>query len=162
MEVTGANGTLFMPGGRRFEIRNARGRIAGIESSSTPASSAINNKGKPRPTPAQLQQRRELLSRVISELKNWHFNAEHPPELRVFIEGDANERTSLTAKLALHAHDVEKNQHVLDEVGAEAEITGDLLTVTSLHATDSRGSLDGHLDYDTRRPRRPLRCALVT
>ena len=43
---------------------------------------------------------------------------------------------------------MEKNQHTLDELTAEAEITGDLLTITSLHATDSRGVLDGHLDYD--------------
>jgi hypothetical protein len=149
LEVTGANGTLLMPGGRRFEIRNARGRIAGIELILDARLIGYQQEGKTPPDPAQLQQRRELLSRVISELKNWHFNAEHPPELRIFIEGDANERTSLTAKLALHAHDLEKNQHVLAEVAAEAEISGDLLTVTSLHATDSRGSLDGHLDYDT-------------
>ena len=98
--------------------------------------------------PPSLEQRRELLARVIGELKQWHFDTEHPPAVRIFIEGDANERASLTAKLTLQAKGVEKNQHMLERFPPRRKSPGDLLTVTSLHATDSRGILDGHLDYD--------------
>ena len=48
----------------------------------------------------------------------------------------------------MQADRVEKNQHGLEDISAEAEITGDLLTITSLRAKDSRGSLDGRVDYD--------------
>ena len=148
LEVTGAYGTLFMPGGRRFEIRNARGRIAGIEvnlDARLIGYQATSN----RPTDSSpMTQHRELLARVIGELKQWHFDPKHPPQLRISLEGDANQPAALTAKLALLAQDVGKNQHLLTELAAEAEITGDLLTLTTLHAVDARGVLDGHLDYD--------------
>jgi hypothetical protein len=148
LEVTGANGTLLMPGGRRFEIHDARGRIAGIEVN---LDARLIGYQQTTETPAdnsQMEKNRELLSRVIGELKQWHFDTTHPPKLRISIDGDANHPSELIAKLALHAKDVEKNQHVLAEVSAEAEIIGDLLTVTALHAEDARGDLDGHLDYD--------------
>jgi hypothetical protein len=64
------------------------------------------------------------------------------------LEGDANEMSSFKAKFALRAHGMEKNQHLLETVAADAEITGDLLTITSLEASDTRGTLGGRLDYD--------------
>ena len=147
-EVTGVNGTLFMPGAQRFEIRNACGRIAGIEIFLNARLVGYQqNERKPSDT-SQMEKRRELFVRVMQELNQWHFDTTHPPQLRVSIESNANERTALSAKLALHAKGVGKNRHVLDEVAVEAEITGDLITLTSLNATDARGTLDGHLDYD--------------
>lgn len=147
LEVTGANGTLLMPGGRRFEIRNARGKIAGIAVNLDARLIGYQQTAESAPNTSQMEKHRELLVRVIDGLKQWHFSADHPPLLRIAIEGDANHPAELRAKLALLATNVEKNQHVLNEVSAEAEIAGDLLTVTALHAEDARGSLDGHLDY---------------
>jgi hypothetical protein len=148
LEVTDANGILLMPGGQRIEIHNARGRIAGIEVQLDVRLLGYQQNQGETSNASQREQRRELLTRVIEALKPWHFDTAHPPQLRVSIEGDASQRASLMVKLALHAQEVEKNQHVLHEVTAEAEITRDVLTVTSLHATDARGSLDGHADYD--------------
>jgi hypothetical protein len=148
LEVTDASGTLYMPGGRRFEVRNASGRIAGIKVSLNARLIGYQQEGENPNNASQRGKRRELLAKAIGELNKWHFDRDHPPEIRVFLEGDANENSSLTAKVTLLAKGVEKNQHELDEISAEAEITGDLLTVTSLHATDSRGKLEGHVDYD--------------
>lgn len=148
LEVTDANGTLFMPGGRRFEIHNASGRIAGIVVNLDARLIGYQQTTDSPPDTSQMEKRRELLARVIDELKQWHFSAGHPPQLRISIDGDANYPAALRAKVALLAASVGKNQHVLNEVAAAAEIAGDLLTVTSLHAEDARGTLDGHLDYD--------------
>ena len=148
LEVTGANGTLLMPGGRRLEIRNARGRIEGIDVSLNARLIGYRQESETPPTASEQGKRRELLARVIRELKQWHFNASPPPEIRVFLDGDANDGAALTAKITLLANGIEKNQHTLDEFNAEAEVTGDLLTVTSLHAKDSRGTLEGRGDYD--------------
>lgn len=148
LEISGANGILILPGGRRLEIQHARGRIAGIEVSLDARLTGYQSHGEPVPVESGLAKRRELLIRVIDELKKWRFDRVKPPQLRVFIEGDENESAALTAKLELRATRVGKNHHELKEVFAEASIAGDLLTVTALHAADARGTLDGRLDYD--------------
>jgi len=148
LEVTDANGTLLMPGGRRLEVRNATGRIEGIKVALDARLIGYQQDGEKPADDSQRGKRRELLARVIEELKKWHFAPDHPPEIRLFLEGDANQSASLTAKAKLTASGIEKNQHELSDLSAEAEISGDLLTITSLHARDARGTLEGHMDYD--------------
>ena len=148
LDVTDANGTLFMPGGRRLEIRNARGRIEGIEVSLDARLIGNRQDGEKSSGESSMGPSHELLTHIMEELRRWHFDTRHPPELRISVEGDANDPASLSAKLAIHVKGLEKNRHKIDDITAEAEITGDLITITSLHATDVRGSLDGHCDYD--------------
>jgi len=148
LDVIGANGTLFMPGRRRLEIRNARGRIEGIEVALDARLIGYRQDGEPPPDKVPMMPYHETLARIMEELGRWQFDPHQPPELRISVEGNVNDPASISAKLALHAKSLEKNHHTLDDIAAEAEIIGDLITVTSLHATDSRGSLDGHFDYD--------------
>lgn len=148
LEITNASGTLLMPGARRLEVRDAVGSIAGIQVSLNARLTGYQQAGAPPPADDQLGKRRRLLARVIEELRKWRFDAASPPKIAVFLDGNANQSSSLAAKITLHAKGIEKNQHLLEDLSAEAEINGDLLTVTSLHAKDSRGTLQGHLDYD--------------
>ncbi|MES2475413.1 MAG: AsmA-like C-terminal region-containing protein [Verrucomicrobiota bacterium] len=148
LDVTDANGTIFMPGDRRLEVRNARGNIAGIAVTLDARIIGYQQAGAPPPDEKNLGRRRELLAKVIEELGKWHFNEEAPPELVITMEGDANDRSSVRANVELRARDIEKNGHSLDHVSGTAELVGDLLTVTSLKATDDRGELDARADYD--------------
>ncbi len=148
LQVTGANGTLLMPGGRRLEIRQASGRIAGIDVELDARLIGYQQRGPAKGSGNSMGQRRRLLARVISELREWSFDARQPPRIRIQLEGDANDPSSLSSKITLAARKLEKNSHMLRQVTCEAELSGDLLTVTSLHATDALGSLDGRLDYD--------------
>ena len=148
LDVTGANATLLWPGKRRLEIRNGRCRIGGIEIALDARLIGYRQDGGKSSGDTNMGPPRELLTRITDELGRWHFDPRHPPELRISVEGDANDPASLAAKLALHVKGLEKNRHKLDDITADAEVTGDLITITSLHATDSRGSLDGHIDYD--------------
>lgn len=148
LEVTGANGTLFMPGDRRFEIRDAHGRIEGIDVNLDALIIGYQDRGQVPADDNQTGKRRMLLAKAIHEIKKWSFDPERPPSIRLSIEGDANESSSLVAKCALRATKIGKNEHRLAEISLEAEVTGDLLTITSLYARDSRGTLEGRLDYD--------------
>ena len=148
LEVTGANGVLLMPGERRFEIRSASGRIAGIDVKLNARLIGYQQEGETPSNATQRGKRRELLARIIHELKKWHFDDVNPPAITAFVEGNANDSSSLNAKLGFRAKRMEKNQHVLQDIAAEAQVTGDLLTVTSLRAIDSRGKLDCRVDYD--------------
>ncbi|HEX7260794.1 MAG TPA: AsmA-like C-terminal region-containing protein [Luteolibacter sp.] len=148
--VTDANGTVFMPGDRRLEIRDARGKIAGIDFTLNARIIAYQPTAPPSADESNMGLRRELLAKVLAELGKWHFNEKHPPSIRITIEGDVNERSSINAKLALEVRDMEKNHHVLDTVTAEADMAGDLLTITSIRATDPRGVFEGHIDYNIR------------
>jgi hypothetical protein len=148
LEVSGACGTLLMPGGKRLEIRDARGRIAGIEVSLNARLIGYRKSGDAAQESSDTGKRREILSRVLKQIEPWRFNENDPPRLTVFLEGNANNPSALNAKLTLDARHLEKNRHELKELHAEAEMTGDLLNLTSLHAEDSRGSLNGRFDYD--------------
>ncbi len=148
LEITNANATVFMPGNRRLEVRDAHGKIAGIQVKLDAQMIGYQQEG-PQPTyDPNVGKRRAAIAKIINELKLWSFDEKNPPTIEIQVEGDANQRSSIIAKLALHAGRVEKNGHVLNEVSAEADMAGDLLTVSSLHATDSRGDFDGHIDYN--------------
>jgi hypothetical protein len=148
LEVTGARGTLLMPGGKRLEIRDARGRIAGIEVSLNARLIGYQKSGDAAQQASDTGKRRQMLSRILKQIEPWHFDKDDPPRLAVFIEGDANDPSALSAKLTLDARSLEKNRHKLEELHAEAEMAGDLLNLTALRARDSRGSLNGRFDYD--------------
>lgn len=150
LNVTGANGTVLMPGGRRLEVRDARGKIAGIDVTLDARIIGYQQGGDHKPDDPDTGKRRRLLARVIKELETWHFDKNHPPSIRISAEGTVNNYSSIRAKLALKVHKMEKNGHVLDEISAEADMNGDILTVTSLRATDRRGVLEGRIDYDLR------------
>jgi len=148
LNISHANGVIYIPGGRRIAVRNATGFISGIQVS-LDARLIGQTDQKEIPSDNELLiKRRLIIAKVIGELKNWSFNEESPPHLRISLDGDANDPSSIVAKLSLLATDIGKNQHTLKEVSAAAEITGDLLTVTSLHAKDSRGTLEGRIDFD--------------
>jgi len=148
LQVTDASGTVFMPGDRRLEVRDAHGKIAGIDVKLDARMIGYQQNGKKPPDDSNLGKRRALLAKLLGELGKWHFDDKHPPAIQISVEGDVNNWSSVTAKVALQVKDMEKNGHRLDSVTAEADMAGELLTVTSLRATDRRGVLEGHVDYN--------------
>lgn len=148
LQVENASGTLLMPGGKRFEIRDARGRVSGIDVSMNARLTGRQASGKSGESAQERGERRELLARIFEELARWDFDTAEPPQLRVFLVADANRRDSLEARISLDAGDIAKHGHRLESFSADAEILGELLTITRIEAADSRGRLDGRLDYD--------------
>lgn len=147
LQVTNASGTFILPGPARVEIRNARGMISGIQLS---LNAKLSNEGSSGNKSGQKQSDNtlNLIAQVLKELKKWSFDSESPPELKVYIEGNTRKPESTTAKLTLVAKSVEKNQHRLDKISAAAEVSGKLLTITSLEAIDGQRKLSCHVDYD--------------
>ncbi len=150
LQVTDASGTVFMPGERRFEVRDARGKIAGIDVKLDARMIGYQQLAKNPPDDSYIGKRRALLAKLLGELEKWKFDEKHPPTIQLAVEGDANNWSSVTAKVVLQIKDMEKNGHRLDEVTAEADLAGELLTITSFRATDSQGVLQGHLDFNIR------------
>lgn len=150
LDITDANGTVFMPGDRRLEIRDAHGKIAGIDVTLNARLIGYQQESSKPPDDSNESKRRALLAQVIHELEKWNFDRNHAPALQITAEGDINDHASITAKISLRINGMEKNGHVLDEVTAQADMAGDVLTVTSLRATDSRGVFEGHIDYNLR------------
>lgn len=148
LEINGVNGSIFMPGNRRMEVRNASGTIEGIQVTLDAQMIGYRQDvNSPRNDKSE-GERRALLAHILDELKLWTFDAKHPPAVRIHVEGDINVRSSIIAKLAMRAKSVEKNGHTLDEVSASAELVGDILTISSLQATDPNGIFDGRIDYN--------------
>ena len=148
LQVTDASGTIYMPGDRRLEVRDARGKIAGIDVKLDARMIGYQQNGRNPPDDSNLGKRRALLAKLLGELGKWHFDEMHPPAIQISVEGDVNNWSSVTAKVALQVKGMEKNGHRLESVTAEADMAGELLTVTSLRATDRRGVLEGHVDYN--------------
>jgi hypothetical protein len=148
LDIHGLTGTLLMPGGRLLELRDARGTVAGIEVTLGARLLKYRDTGAPAQADPNKESRLRLFSQILKELKNWHFDTTHPPALRIFIEGDLSDGASLVARLALNAKAVEKNRHVIDEVTAEGNLTGSLLTLAAVRARDAHGSFEGRVDYD--------------
>ena len=148
LHVTDAEGTIFMPGDQRIEVRDAHGKIAGIDVAFNARIIWYKLDGPKPPDDSNLNKRRALMAKILSELEKWSFDEKRPPAVQITIDGDINDFSSLTAKLSLQIQKMEKNDHVLHQVSAEAEMTGDFVTVSSLRASDVNGIFEGHLDYN--------------
>ena len=148
LHVTDAEGTIFMPGDQRIEVRDAHGKIAGIDVALNARIIWFRQEGPKPPDDSNLNKRRALMAKILGELGKWRFDEKRPPAVQITLDGDINDFSSITAKLGLQIQTMEKNDHVLYQVSAEAEMTGDLVTVSSLRASDMNGIFEGHLDYN--------------
>jgi len=147
LDITEANGTILMSGNRRFQARNVHGKIAGIEVALN-ANLIYQQKAQPSADDNGAGKRQILLAHIVKELEKWSFDRAHPPLVQISLEGDLSDSSTLNARIMLKGNHVEKNDHVLDLITANASMTGNLLTVSSIHATDSQGALDAHVDYN--------------
>lgn len=150
LHVTDVKGTVIMPGNQRLEVRNARGRIAGIQVALDARLIGFKQDGKQKPADPNVGKRREALAKLIRELEKWTFDKESPPLIKISAYGDVNDWLSIIAKVGLRSKEMAKNGHQLRDIVAEADLDGDLLTVTSLRAKDSNGTFEGLIDYNLR------------
>lgn len=148
LHVTDVEGTILMPSDQRLEIRDARGKIAGIQVALDARLIGFKRDGEKKPADPNLGKRRELLANVIRELNQWTFDEDFPPALQISVEGDVNRGSSIIAKVCLQVKTMGKNGHQLRDIVAEADIAGDLLTLTTLRARDSNGTFEGLVDYN--------------
>lgn len=148
LNINNANGTFFLPGKNRIEARNATGNISGINVTLNARYTGKTKTYTGTGTGTKSPQNRELIARIINELKKWKFDPATPPQLDILIEHNTNDPSQSIAKLNLQTDQIAKNLHELEYINATAEIRDNLLTVTSLDARDSRGSLTGRIDYD--------------
>ncbi len=88
------------------------------------------------------------VAQVIRGLRDWDFPSDEPPVLRGFLEGDFCDWNSLSLRISLHAREVGKNGHVVEEVSADGTVTPNLVSLSSVRARDAHGGFEGRLDYD--------------
>jgi hypothetical protein len=148
LHVHDVSGTIITPGGQHLEIRDARGMIAGIQVSLDARLIGFKGEEKKDQQDSNLGKRRELLTKVIRELNQWTFDPHHPPTIQISAGGDLNDWFSIVAKVSLHVGKLGKNGHQLHDIVAEAEIAGNLVTITALKAWDSKGTFEGLVDYN--------------
>lgn len=147
LHFSGIYGTIFMSGERLIETREARAEVGGIQLT---LSARVLGKGQGKGGPEDEKndgRRREMIARILDELQHWNFDTEHPPRVWIDIEGDIKDKTSIKAAFNIEAPSVEKKQYTLTDIRAQGNLAGYLLTVNSFSASDARGSLNGHADY---------------
>lgn len=148
LEIKRLNGTLLMPGGRRYEVRQTKGWIGGVELDVHMRMIGYAPSAGPKETAESQNTRRKVLADVVSELAKWRFDENSPPRLKIWVEGDLNHPSSIRSRLVLESARMEKEGIALDHVYCEGETAGGVLTVQTLKATDERGDLECRLDYD--------------
>jgi hypothetical protein len=148
LAITGLYGTLLMPGGRLIELREARATVAGIELALGARLLKFRNVAGPPQEDPNKEGRLILICQILKELRNWKFDQDAPPSIRCFVDGDLSDWSTIVARLAVKARGIEKNEHVIDTVTADGNLTGSLFTLTEVRASDSHGEFEGRVDYD--------------
>lgn len=147
LDFTGIYGTVLVSPGNLIEIRDGRGEVGGI--AVTIEARLQGNDISVRKTDDERSdgRRRDLIARILAEMKHWNFGNESKPEVHVEINGNIRDKSSLKAKYSVAAPSVEKRQYRLEDVSAKGALDGYLLTVDSFSAHDARGTVSGHADY---------------
>lgn len=148
LDFTGLYGTIYMPGERLIEVRDARGQVGGID---VTLSARVLGKDKTKKKPYDEKKdgkRREMIAHVINELEHWNFDPENRPHVQIDLEGDIIDKGSLKADFRVQAPILEKKQYRLKNFAARGFLNGYLLTVDSFSGEDGRGVFGGYADYD--------------
>ncbi|MCW1924665.1 hypothetical protein OKA05_19020 [Luteolibacter arcticus] len=150
LEVENASGRVLMPGGRRFEVINAKGEVKGIQLEFEAL--ILGYRQRPPGTPFENEQarayRRKQLTRVIDLLDPWQFDAAAPPVIRLRVEGDLDDPKTVRADVFVKSGALEHGGVSLKKFEAKGEMRGRLLVLESLHLEDEGGSLAGRMEYD--------------
>lgn len=148
LEIKRLNGTLLMPGERRYEVRQTKGWIGGVEVEIHIRMIGYARSGGAERRSKSRDSRRKALADVVNELSKWRFDEDSPPRLKLWIEGDLNHSSSIQSRMVMDSARMEKGGIALRDVHFNGETSGGVLTVHRLTATDERGELEGRLDYD--------------
>jgi len=149
LEATNVNATFAMPGGRLLEIRDASGRIEGIDVAFDARLLGYRQVlGAPQAEDPTRKTRMDLIRRCLDTASNWTFDETERPKLALSLGGDLADRSTLHATFRLAARNVAKDGRALESVQATGELAGSLLTLTSFQAKDRKGLLDGRGDYN--------------
>jgi hypothetical protein len=150
LEISDLNGTVSILRDRLIEVRGLSGRVGGVdvEVNARMLARAQDQSSDSSGEDTAEGARRALLGRVIQELEHWRFSDDQRPTLRMRVEGDISDRSTVAAKMKFTARALERNGYIMEEVELAAELVGNLLTITSLRAGDRQGSLEGWVDYD--------------
>jgi hypothetical protein len=149
LEVKNASGRVLMPGGRRLEVKNARGEVSGVMLELEGL--VLGYKQRITQTPEDLEAqlyRRRLLSRVIGLLEPWAFEEGKPPVIRMRVEGDLDDPKSVRADLHLASGAMSRGNLSISRIEARGEMRGRLLVLESLEIEDGGGALKGRMEFD--------------
>ena len=150
LDVRHASGRVLMPGGRRFEVIDARGEVGGIRIEFEALVLGYRqrmDRNDEAGEEARLY-RRQLLARVIQMLEPWRFDRAAPPVIRIRVEGDLDDPRSVRADLSLKGEDLEHGGVALRRIEARGEMRGRLLALESLEIEDGGGALRGRMEFD--------------
>ncbi len=150
LELTGVNGSMAMPGGRVLEIRNATGRIGGVEVGLD--ARLLGYRGTTS-LPAHAEEpdhrtRREFIASLTDELGRWSFPDDQRPRIAIRIDGDLADMRTFASSFEFHAPVMSLNNHPLEDVRLAGSLSGLLLHVEDISATDAGGGLVARADYD--------------
>lgn len=147
LDFSGVYGTIFMPDKRIIRMRDLRGTVGGIDISvradilgkdhSKGSGDDEKNEGR----------RREMIANIITQLEKWDFGDDKAPSAHFRISGDLTDKSTLQAEFRFNAPSVERKGYKLQELSVEGNLDGHLLTISDFSANDSRGTLEGHGDY---------------
>lgn len=148
LSIHRVHGTLRMPGNRRLEISELRGKVAGVEVVIQANLIGYRADGKSKANDQPTSRNRQPWLEISRELQRWRFDPLRPPVVRLQVEGDLNTPESLHATIAVDARSLEKNQRELRSVRVRGTMTGRLFTVSECALEDDRGQLQARFDYD--------------
>lgn len=142
------NGTIFMPNETLLEFRDTKANVGGIDI--TLNARLFGKRQEKQNSPEEYKnesRRRELIANIITELENWNFDSQYPPQLKIDVEGDLTDPKSINAKFLIDAPSIERRQYRLENLKAQGTLSGHLLTISSISANDQRGNISGSIDY---------------
>lgn len=147
LDFTRMYGTILITEENLIEIREGRGDVGGIGITITARLQGKDPSKKSADDEKNDGRRREMIAKILDEMKHWNFGNEAQPKVHVDINGNLKDKGTIKADFRIEAASVEKRQYKLEGVSARGSMHGYLLTVSAFSAHDARGTISGHADY---------------
>ncbi len=150
LEIADLSGRVEFSGPRSIHISQANGRIHGIRLDVHCHLDLFRSAGisTPQDEERARQERRRLLLNLIHTLDSFDFHPASPPRIRLEVQGDLEEPTSLRASFQVRGKNLQARELVLREVDLRGELHGPTLVVHQASVIADTGALGGNVEYD--------------
>lgn len=148
INISNLNGQILLSKSRKFEIRQGKGLIDGIQLTVD----AVILGFRPMPTYQAAEPsgglHRKFLREFVKEINQWQLDPEHPPELTLKVEADATKWAALKCQFDFSCAAARRGKIQLKDVHASGNVIHSLVSIHELEGSDSRGKIRCALDYD--------------
>lgn len=148
MSIKQVSGLINLPGESEIQTNELTGLFEGLRITVT--CNLWGGKPMKKKAPNIKRQRinAQRYQAFLDRLKQWHWSADSPPDIHLYLNGDVSTPSQLKCKFTFNANDLTFNDFNMQSISFNGDYHDQLITIDQFDLTHEGQSIKGIADYD--------------